>query len=303
MPSEDGFLRPALVEAVESFSDLDPGIGKAFLANLKGTISTLCIPVTFAMASAQQWRFRQLSIAEHIRSGANSDADPDDPALIHARKQAQDKWEAEARSKVAIDHMADSACEFLLGLHEGESVQIAAKELLRQGTVLLWSAFESLSRDLFVCLVNSDPMLGKLLLESPDGRRIFQLKALELDTLACYGFNISNSLGSILVYQQDLSDLRTIKCVYGLLFPENAAVREALATRELLMLAQRRHLIVHNRGIVDQRYLDNTGDRLAVGDELQLDPNMVEQYTFVMQDAAAAMVAAVGNKLKLAYGP
>lgn len=298
MPREDGFLRPALVEALESVSDVVPGIGGAFVANLKGTISTLCVPVTLAMASAQQWRFRQLSIAEHIRSGADPDANPDDPALIRARKQAKDKWEAEARSTVGIDHMADSACEFLLSLHEQESVRIAAKELLRQGTALLWSAFEILSRDLFACLVNSDPMLGKLLLESPDGRRVFQLKALELDTLASYGFNISSSLGSILVSRQDLSDLRTIKCVYGLLFPENAEVREALATRELWMLAQRRHLIVHNRGIVDQRYLDNTGDRVAVGDELQLDPNVVEQYAFVMQTAAAAMVAAVGNKLK-----
>ena len=199
------------------------------------------------------------------------------------------------KSLAQYNHMANSACEFLLGLHEQEAVKTASKELLSQGTVLLWSAFESLSRDLFVCLVNSDPMLGKALVESPDGRRVFQLKALELDTLASYGFDISSNLGSILVSRQDLSDLKTIKSIYRFMFPDDRVVRDALATRELWTLAQRRHLIVHNRGIVDQRYLDNAGDRLVIGDEVQLDPNVVEQYAFVVQDAAAALLAAAGK--------
>lgn len=177
--------------------------------------------------------------------------------LVRARVQAQERWEAELRTKAGIDHLADSACEFLLTLHKQSAVHSAAKELLGQGTVLLWGAFESLSRDLFVLLVNSDPMIGKLLLDSPEGRRVFQLKALELDTLAAYGFNVSRSLGTILVSRQDLSDLGSIKSVYGLIFPSDEEVRDALSSRDLWMLAQRRHLLVHNRGIADMRYIDN----------------------------------------------
>ena len=42
-------------------------------------------------------------------------------------------------------------------------------------------------------------------------------------------------------------------------------------------LSHKRNLIVHKRGIVDQQYLDSTGDTLAIGDYLWVAPSGVEE--------------------------
>ena len=86
--------------------------------------------------------------------------------------------------------------------------------------------------------------------------------------------------------------------MYGLVFPQDSAVRDAIGSQELWMLAQRRHVIVHTRGVVAQRYLDNTGDKMTVGDELVLTPNSVERYAFAIQEAATAMITAGGSSLR-----
>lgn len=289
------FVQSQIVEVINSAPKVISHVARAFLSNLNGALSTTCIPVTLAMASAQEWRFRQISIAEHILAGVEAHADPSDPAQIQAREQARIKWEEEIQSKDAINHMADMACEYLLQLYEQESVRHAADELLRQGIVLLWGAFECLARDLFVCSINSAPLLSKRLIDSPEGRRVFQLKAMDFETLAEHRFDISDKLGSILISHQDLSDLAKIRTVYGLLFPQVQSLYTALGNRNLWTMVQRRHLIVHNRGIVDQRYLDSTGDQLLVGDVLVVTPQAVEEYAAVVQDAGAALIVAVGG--------
>ena len=186
---------------------------------------------------------------------------------------------------------------FLLGVHSRPTVAAAAEELLRQGVVLVWSAFEVLAQDVFEAVVNARPDLGKSLLDSPEGRRLFQVKAIDLDTLAKFSFDLSGRMGSVLSEFRDMSDLAAIKSVVNGLFPGRPSLSQILGSKQLWYLSQQRHLIVHNRGVVDRRYVERTGTTLGEGTQLRVQPSDLEEYVGVVRDAAAEVLTAARDVL------
>jgi len=266
------------------------GPAAAFVVNLDASVSVICMPVSLAMASAHQWRFRQLHIAERIRAGSNPNANPDSPEEKEAREKAHKRFSKEVVSKDGINHLADDACTFLLSQHSQPQIADAARVLLLQAAVLLWSAFEVLARDVFEAVVNTRPELGRALLESVDGKRLFQVKAIDVDTLARYSFDLSKRMGSVLSEYRDMSDLAAIRGVLGALFPTADRLRSLLGSKDLWTLSQRRHLIVHNRGIVDRKYLQQTGTSDEEGKCLVLSPSDIERYAGLVRDAGHALL-------------
>jgi hypothetical protein len=67
-------------------------------------------------------------------------------------------------------------------------------------------------------------------------------------------------------------------------------LKDALEQKEMWVLNQRRHLIVHRRGIVDASYIANTGDALALGAELTISPNELERYLTLVADTGVKMI-------------
>jgi hypothetical protein len=273
----------------------DPAM--AFVANLEASVSVLCLPTCLAMASAEEWRFRQLHIAERIRAGTDPDADPDSSKERAAKEKAHHRFADEMASKETINHLADHACTFLLRQHSQPHVVDAAAGLLLQGVVLVWGAFEVLVRDVFEAIVNARPALGRALLESVDGKRLFQVKAIDLETLARYSFDLSKCMGSVLSEFRDLSDLTAIRGVLGSLLPHAEVLRTLLGSKDLWVLSQRRHLIVHNRGVVDRQYIEQTGATEEVGKRLHLVPADIELYVGLVRDVGFALLAAAQETL------
>ena len=62
--------------------------------------------------------------------------------------------------------------------------------------------------------------------------------------------------------------------------------QQALSDRDLWLLFQRRHLIVHRRGIVDSAYIAATGEDLLVGTEMSITPRDFEIYINAVLGAA-----------------
>ncbi len=60
------------------------------------------------------------------------------------------------------------------------------------------------------------------------------------------------------------------------LFPAARDTKTILLKRGLWLLYQRRHLIVHRRGIVDERYRTESGEALPLGAELRVKPDELE---------------------------
>jgi hypothetical protein len=132
---------------------------KAFHHSLSASISTLTLPFELASAGTEQRHFQRLHIAERIRAQViDGDAISEGGDLEayrehHARTKAQERMQDFSKSTDGVNIMTRDICAFLMeGLNHG--LEHAAKELLQQGLVLLWSAFEVLYRDTFETLLN-----------------------------------------------------------------------------------------------------------------------------------------------------
>ncbi len=87
-----------------------------------------------------------------------------------------------------------------------------------------------LARDLFVALLNAEPDLRKLLAQSPETKRRFELKAISLDLSFLHGYDLSSKMGILLADVHDLSDLASIKGVFNVLFAGNGRSPEVAFT-------------------------------------------------------------------------
>jgi hypothetical protein len=171
----------------------------------------------------------------------------------------------------------EDICEFLLGVHKSGNVASAVSELHGQGIVLVWSAFEVLVRDLFAFCLNSRPELVREVMKNESSKRLFQLKGLDFEVLSQYGFDVSRAMGDILVQTHDLGNLPAMKACFEALFPDDAGLRDSLTEKDLWLLSQRRNLIVHRRGIIDQKYLDSTGEALVLGEQMNVSSADIER--------------------------
>lgn len=270
-------------------------VARAFRHNLMAALSTVTMPFTFAAASAEQSHFQRFHMAERIRSGMDP-KEPDPELEQAAYEKARTRMQEFVASAEGNNAIVSGTCGFLLGSFE-HGLESAAQELVQQGLVLVWSAFEVFCRDTFEAFLNLNPAKAKLLMDDATARKRFDAQKLPWETLFQHGFDLSTRLGSVLVGQQDFSDLPTIKLVFTTLFKGDAEIVRTLAEKDLWLLYQRRNLIVHRRGVVDRTYLDLTGETLSVGSRLAVNPDAFETALAVViaSGTATAQALAEGN--------
>lgn len=73
------------------------------------------------------------------------------------------------------------------------------------------------------------------------------------------------------------------------IFPEHGTGDAALKAHNVWLLYQQRHILVHRLGVVDQAYLDATGETATVGEKLVLTPAGVERHLANSRDFAVAV--------------
>lgn len=295
------FLLPENAE--ETFEDLDAalvtlqpkyeGVIRAFRQSLVGAVSTVSMPFALANSSVQVSHYQRIYSAERMlalnieEDALGPGADVEAARESEARTQAARRMAEFVQSEEGRRILANDICWFLVERLK-DKLEQPARELLRQGLVLLWSAFEVLYRDTFETLLNEHPAKVRALMSDPTTRKRFEAQRLPLDTLVQHGFNLSARLGTALVAQQDFSDLPTIKAVYAVLFPGSIDLTGALAQRDLWKLYQRRHVVVRG-GVIDQAYLDGTGEAQAIGTLLVLTPGDFRSALKAVVSAGAAL--------------
>jgi hypothetical protein len=67
-------------------------------------------------------------------------------------------------------------------------------------------------------------------------------------------------------------------------------LEEILNSSNVQLLKKRRDLIVHQRGVVDQRYIEETGDNLASGSKLLVNLSTLDQHLFIARDSGIAFL-------------
>ncbi|SIT54526.1 hypothetical protein BQ8794_170019 [Mesorhizobium prunaredense] len=264
----------------------------AFIHNLETAHSTLSMPYTMAYGAAMNTHWRRFWVAASIRAG---DVDPKDPSKVAEReagirKTTSDQLWQFINSPEGQEHLTYDICNFLLEVMVFGRMPAAVPELVQQGTVLVWSALEVLVRDLLELELNRNPRKLADLAADPDARKRYGLDRIPLDVILANGLDLSNKMGSIVMKNTDFSDLPGMKLVLGLLFPKSVALRSALADRQLWELYQRRNLIAHRRGVIDQTYLDKTGEQGKVGSSVEVRPSDLDRYFECVTQAGLALL-------------
>ncbi|HET9400187.1 MAG TPA: hypothetical protein VFO34_04475 [Candidatus Acidoferrales bacterium] len=258
----------------EIFSGLPPKylpILDSLCHNVSGLHLTAGLPFRMAGVAVESRRFSLNLAAERIRNrrpefSALSDAEKESRAEEIARKNFAQYASSEAGSE-------SLACELLSSLErflENPDVAHAARELLRQATVLAWSTIEALANDVFIATLNEFPSLAVDLQRDERTRKRFQIRDMT-DALVEFNYTLKGHMGDVLNRSQKLDDVETMRAVFDVIFPNSSRLRTELLDASLWRLYQRRNLILHRRAIVDVAYLNNTGEKLQLGSELTVD--------------------------------
>lgn len=272
VPADFGDTAAQLKLRLELLPDRRKLIGQAFFESLRGVIRTLSIPFQYTQSQVHSLHWQRISMAEHIRSlKLDDERAQEEAARISAKAKFKEFLATEGGTTIPTQVL-----EHLAMLIDEEDSLSAARELSRQGVVLIWSAFEVFSRDLFVDLLNAEPTWIDRLLANPGSRKRFTVEKIDWQTLTSFGFDLSSSLGTFLAQRTDLDDIQTIRDAYAALFPDATSLNQRLADPMLWLLFQKRNLIVHRRGIVDQYYLEKTGDKLPIGTPMWVEPDEIE---------------------------
>jgi hypothetical protein len=297
--------RYSLLDEVSTLKDLDDviptlvpqfqSLAKSFRYNLASAIATTGLPSLLAALAAGESFFRIHQYRKMLLAIIDSPeelSESDKAEILRSAREALQKdllgsGEGERSSNMEL---VGRDIERLL-LQVDHLAPGIAPEVLRQGVVLVWGAFEVFCRDFFVSYLNQNPTASLALMNDPTTKRLFP-KIVDLDVLTQYDFDLSSSMGVVLSSIFDIGSCSAIKSVFSTLFPGNEALRTALSKSEIWLLSQARNLVVHQRGIVDTKYKIATGSDAPEGSELVVAPKDLKGFTFSVRDAGIAVLNA-----------
>jgi hypothetical protein len=302
LPIDLDAVESEIKRAIEGKPERIAGPTKVFLENINAAITTVTIPYTSAKTNVLSTLFRQLTIQHRILVARDSltvenmdrERTPEEEAEQNkiAQERALTEFQNRLKDQLERERITKEWSAFLLDGLKDKQMETAAKELLRQAVVMVWGAFEVLCRDMFVGHLNNNPAeVQKLTLDS-ETRKIFQAKAIDLEVLSTYGFNVSSNLGDVFANAYDLSSLGAIRQTFSVLFPFAQDLHDLLRVSKFWILHQRRHLTVHKRAFVDKQYLEKTGEKIQIGQQLTSTPAEIEEYVRLVCNGALALVKA-----------
>lgn len=279
-------------------------IAEAFRANILGLVTMVSFPYTLAHTATIDKHYQRIISAERIRSlklgkmPSESEADLDERRKAISYQLANERMEEFVKSSEGANSIIRGSLLFLEQSRNDNALSDSANELILQGVVLCWGALEVLIRDAFIILLNLDPNLIDNLVNDPIAKRRFDLGKIPIEILSQHDFNLSGKMGDVLSQQQDLSDLQSIKAVYGAIFPRDEQLRNSLSDEGLRILSQRRNLIVHRRGLIDDLYVKSVGGNQNARERLKILPDELEKDIHCSVVAASAVLMAVNSHIE-----
>jgi hypothetical protein len=280
LPHGDNETLHQLAETTQLLSSPYLDIVETFRYNINSAITTAAFPYFLGHAHAFHRRFEKILIAERIRSLDQNYSNPSDQDNSSKEQtiynRAREKFSRELYAEGSTEVLLESVYEFLMKEIDQEIALNANGELLNQFIVLIWSAFEILCRDMLETKINENPNLVDAIMADPHASKRFNVNRVSMDLLREHNFDLSQKMGTILVNQQDFSDLKTIKSCIVAISQNQKGIRDSLDNDVLWKLFQRRNLFVHRRGIVDKKYVLNTGENVEIGKRLSQNPKELD---------------------------
>lgn len=138
------------------------------------------------------------------------------------------------------------------------------QRLLHQACILIWSALETFSKQVFIATLNHRPSLFTAISKSQDLKDRFNISNNTwANLLQTHDFDLKGKLGTIVAANRDFSSPQLLRDLFPIMLKDVGTLgfKHSETVDDVLWnLGQRRHLIAHRCGIVDQDYLDKTHD-------------------------------------------
>lgn len=217
-------------------------------------LSSPLILMTFAMAKVKE---SHLSIQNAVKLGFfinNPLKDPKDTAnyLVNFFQEALDKENENL--------VEDAQKESNLLYEKSEEIRNCFNNIGLNALVNSWTLFESFSKDIWIKTLNDYPIFfnNKIINTKGENDSVVNNKTIPLNLLSKYNYNISNHLGEILSSKYDFTGVEGIKKAYKDLLDLEDSQISYLNENQILQLEICRHIIVHNAGIIDSRYISRS---------------------------------------------
>lgn len=170
-------------------------------------------------------------------------------------------------------------------------------EHLRQGTVLTWTALEVFCNDSFVTLLNHVPDLARTVMDHAGCKKRFDIKNIPLETLGKYSYNVSGKMGVLFTERQAIDHAAVMRDVFDAIAPQAVSLRGLLNQDRLWLLNHRRNLIVHRGALVDEFYLQSTGEQCRLGSRLEIDLGDIQKDLNLVRDIGDALLGELPGAL------
>ena len=150
------------------------------------------------------------------------------------------------------------------------------QRLMQQACLLIWAAFETYAKTVFIAVLNKRPSLYAVLLKNQGLKERFGLQQASWPgILEAHSYDLNGKLGTIIGADKDFSSPQLLKDLFPYLFADLPGVHDKFMapfdSKDFWRLGQRRHLIAHRCGIVDDEYLRRTDDESQnLGESLKL---------------------------------
>ena len=184
----------------------------------------------------------------------------------------------------------------LNSLEHDQVIEISNYSVLRQSVVIIWSATESLIRDVIRTLLNHDIELANKFFESSDTKPYWNKKNITYDHLRNNNFNVQENMGDIALEINPCSYLNTMKSAFLCLFGHESKSYVAIKGRSFFLLYKLRNVIAHRNGIVDEKYKLETGFDGQVGERIKVMPDDFTENYLASKKLAISLLQELSNK-------
>lgn len=290
---------PQVEDWEQPLADLAPnletplrGVAKIFHDNLLSARHTISLP--FNMMFANVLMDLRSQGVENINQG-----------LVHGINHAPIVFEEDTSRQIAIQQSWPPADEQtylnngrawafvrLKLLTDHIAIDVSHQEVLSQGLVLLWGYFEAFVGDLFIAAIKSSPRLDAKAIGNATVAQAVSMKYQDYLDTANWQINRED------IHFNQLNAM--VRGFNEILDPARGGlVKTALEQNKLIILMERRHKIVHKAGIVDQLYLNKTGEALTLGSKINLTPDYIAESLRMVRDTAITLLNAVDQEVKI----
>jgi hypothetical protein len=252
----------------------------SFISNLESIEKVVSFPYILSEQFANKRAFSM-----HISKNAIIHPELEhDQVMEIAKREFEESFEnQDDANRIFID-----LCSTLVEIPQNE--YDPACELLNQGILLTWSAFEVFCRDYIEKRLNENPKQCIPILENDKLRRRLDLKKMPIEYLLENDFDLSEKIGTIIVENYDCSDLLIIKELL-LCINNNHDLKDFLNNNDLWILFQIRHLLMHRRGIIDKYFMEKTHIEQKIGERIIISPSYLYRNISMIEKIVRTLIS------------